>query len=138
MEEPEEYIDFMAKYKDWIANETLKINSDTKNEEIALCLFKIKNEIVSKAYNVLGINTNELDNIANSIYNKSSGLEDAIKKIEDKETKRKISDACSVEKLDKVVEDYLLSKILDLSGFLLHMDIKDINKCLIDIKISKK
>ncbi len=62
LEEADQYIDFMAKYKDWIAIKRIGIREHTKPEEIAFYLAGIRAVAEKKAYPILGIKTEVLDN----------------------------------------------------------------------------
>ncbi|MGC8730232.1 MAG: DUF2666 family protein [Candidatus Micrarchaeia archaeon] len=136
--DPEEYIDFMAKYKDWKAEDTLKIKEDTEKGEIVLHLIKIKNEIFEKTYSALGIEISSLDKIADSICKESKEFDEAMKKVEDIKTKKEIEEACGSMKLIGIAENYVISKVLNAKGFRVIVNVEDINRCLKnDIKVSK-
>ena len=61
MDDPSEYIDFMAKYKDWISIKRLGITPNTKPEEVVFHMAGIRNTIDLKAFPLLGIKTGPLD-----------------------------------------------------------------------------
>jgi hypothetical protein len=54
-------IEFLAKYKNWLAVKKISISEDTKPEEIALQLSSIRQSIDKKSFEILGIDTNALD-----------------------------------------------------------------------------
>ncbi|MEM0107049.1 MAG: DUF2666 family protein [Candidatus Micrarchaeaceae archaeon] len=119
MEEPEEYIDFMAKYKDWISVKRMQIREITKPEEIAFHLASINKTINGKVYKLIGIDTKILDEIANKLKNrrKIAALADAVKKVDEESTKKAIESACTAKTLEPIARSYLLNKILSNVGF---------------------
>ncbi|MGC8652172.1 MAG: DUF2666 family protein [Candidatus Micrarchaeia archaeon] len=121
MDEPSEYIDFMAKYKDWISIKRLGIRADTKPEEIAHHLAGIRNTVDGKAYSFLGIDTARLDAFAESITagkRKSyAALGEAYASLQAKEADKVIEEACNGKPLKQVAEAYLISRIAKAIGF---------------------
>ena len=61
MDEPEEYIDFMAKYKDWVSIKRIGIRPETRPEEVVHYLAGVRTTIDVKSYPMLKINTQMLD-----------------------------------------------------------------------------
>jgi hypothetical protein len=64
LDEPDQYIDFMVKYKDWISISRQELDANTKPEEIAFLLNNIRMSVESKYYKFLGIDTAKLDSFA--------------------------------------------------------------------------
>lgn len=120
MDEPDEYIDFMAKYKDWISIKRLGIREATKPEEVVHHMAAIRGTIDSKSYLLLGIKSSILDQQAKNICAGSrksyESLAAALSKMNSSETKKVISEACSKE-LAPLAETYLLGKILTTIGY---------------------
>ena len=121
MDEPEEYIDFMAKYKNWIAIRRLGIRPDTKPEEVVMHMAGVKALIESKSYPMLGIKLNILDEHANKLTNgvrKSyATLGEVIKSLSGSEAKSAIESACENKALAPIAEVYLLSKTITNLGY---------------------
>ena len=120
MEEPEEYIDFMAKYRDWISIRRLGIRSDTKPEEVAHYLAGVRSTANEKAYSFLQIDTKALDGKAKEMCSgmrKSySSLATALQKMEGTDAKRAVSESCSKE-LAPIAEAYLIGRIMSEVGY---------------------
>ena len=120
MTEPDEYIDFMAKYKNWISIKRLGIRSDTKPEEIVHYLAGVRSAIDLKSYAFLDIKTQVLDEYAKSICagtRKSyPSLANALVKLDSLDAKRALSESCSKE-LVPLAEAYLISKVVTALGY---------------------
>lgn len=121
MDEPEEYIDFMVKYRDWIAIRRLGIRPDTKPEEIVHHMAGVRSVIDNKSYLFLGIKTNIIDEYAGRL---TSGLRKsyeslgkAIQSMSGGETKSVLEGACENKELTPIAETYLLSRVVTNLGF---------------------
>jgi len=121
LDEPEEYIDFMAKYKDWIAIRRLGIRPDTRPEEVVMHMAGVRTLIDSKSYPMLGIKLNILDEHANKLTNgvrKSyETLSDVIKSLGGSETKNVIESSCDNKALTPIAQVYLLGKTITNLGY---------------------
>jgi len=121
LDEPEEYIDFMAKYKDWIAIRRLGIRADTKPEEVVMHMAGVRSLIDSKSYPMLGIKLGILDECAGKLtagVRKSyASLSDVIKSLSGSEAKSAIDTACENKALTPIAEVYLLSKTITNLGY---------------------
>ena len=119
MDEPEEYVDFLARCGNWISIKRLGIRADTKPEAIAHHLAGISATASAKAYSFLGIDTAALDATANSMTSgmrKSyDSLAQAVAKIQG--AKGAVSAACKDPKLAPVAEAYLLNKVITALGY---------------------
>ncbi|MGC8730230.1 MAG: DUF2666 family protein [Candidatus Micrarchaeia archaeon] len=117
--DPEEYIDFMAKYKDWVAIKRMTIRDITKPEDIAFHLASINKAIDSRVYKLLGINTGALDEIAKKAKGrkKISSLAEAVKKVDEESTKKLIEEACESKTMEPIARSYLLNRIASNMGF---------------------
>ncbi|MEM3791297.1 MAG: DUF2666 family protein [Candidatus Micrarchaeaceae archaeon] len=141
----EEEINFFAKYKDWVAIHKLSIREDTKPEYIAGYLVLIKDSISRKAYEILGIDTKKLDEIAERIAKgkrKSyESLLEALKSINTKEIKEEVEGAFaskgSIEEKDlhEIAYSYLRKKISSLLGYKFDIDQELFESYLPDIKL---
>lgn len=141
MDEPNQYIDFMVKYKNWISISRQELGDDTKPEEISFLLNNIRMSVESKYYNFLGIDTKKLDSFAAKATSGMKGYSDAAKALEQiagAEGKREIAAACSDIKLRKVAESYAASRIIESLGIKTHLDAKELMKLFPDLKIYKK
>lgn len=116
MDEPEEYIDFMARYKDWISMKRLGIRPDTKPEEVVYHMAGIRTTIDTKSFLFLGIKTGALDAYADSITSgmrKSySSLSGAISSMDKPEAKAAIEGSCENKALTPLAEVYLMNKLI--------------------------
>ncbi len=121
MDEPEEYIDFMAKYKDWIAIRRLGIRADTMPEEVVMHMAGVRSLIDSKSYPMLGIKVSVLDEYAgkltNGVRKSYASLSDVIKSLSGSEAKNAIDSACENKALTPIAEVYLLSKTITNLGY---------------------
>ena len=119
--EPSEYVDFMVKYKDWVAIKRLGIRDQTRPEEIVFHLAGIRNSIDGRAFKLLGIDTEKLDSLASSIAQGKKGnysaLGDALKELDRREVKAQIESSCQDGKLSKIAGIYILNKIMLNMGF---------------------
>jgi len=141
LDEPEQYIDFMVKYKDWISISRQELDGNTKPEEIAFLLNNVRMSVESKYYKFVGIDTTKLDAYAKAATSGMKGYADASKalaQIECAEGKREITASCSDLKLKKIAQSYLASKIIEGIGINTHLDAKELMKLYPGLKIYKK
>lgn len=121
MDEPEEYIDFMAKYKDWIAIRRLGIRPDTKPEEVVQHMAGVRNLIESKSYPMLGIRLSVLDEyvgkITNGVRKSYASLGKTVESLGSAEAKAAIESACDNKALAPIAEIYVLGKTLTSLGY---------------------
>ncbi|MCL5430026.1 MAG: DUF2666 family protein [Candidatus Marsarchaeota archaeon] len=121
MDEPEEYVDFLVKYKDWIAIKRMGIRSNTKPEEIVFQLAGIRNAIDNRAFGILGIKTNVLDSYAGEatkgMRKSPDSLAEAAKRFGASEAKSAIEQACDNKDVKPLAEIYLLGKIISNLGY---------------------
>ncbi len=138
-DEPSEYVDFMVKYKDWVAIKRLGIRDQTRPEEIVFHLAGIRNSIDSKAFRMLGIDTEKLDSLALSVSQGRKGnysvLGDALKELDKKEVKAQIEGACKDGKLAKIAGIYLLNRIMLNLGFDSSINQDMLSKIYPDLKV---
>jgi hypothetical protein len=138
-DEPSEYVDFMVKYKDWVAIKRLGIRDQTRPEEIVFHLAGIRNSIDSKAFRMLGIDTEKLDSLALSVSQGRKGnysvLGDALKELDKREVKAQIEGACKDGKLAKIAGIYLLNRIMLNLGFDSSINQDMLSKIYPDLKV---
>lgn len=141
MAEPDEYVDFLAKYKEWISIKRLGIRSDTKQEAVAHHLAGISATALSKAYSFLGIDTASLDSAAGSMTSgmrKSyDSLSQAVAKMSQPSAKGAISAACRDPKLAPVAEAYLLNRVIASLGYDTSINQTTMSKIFPDLKPPK-
>lgn len=140
MDEPEEYVDFMVKYKDWIAIKRLGIRSGTKPEEVVYHMAGIRSTMDGKSYPMLGIKTNILDEHAKKLcagMKKSyASLASALNLISSTDTKKILEQSCTKE-LAPIAETYLLAKITTTIGFDTGINQTLMSKIFRDLKAPK-
>ncbi|MGC8537645.1 MAG: DUF2666 family protein [Candidatus Micrarchaeia archaeon] len=138
-DEPSEYVDFMVKYKDWVAIKRLGIRDQTRPEEIVFHLAGIRNSIDGKAFNILGIDTGKLNSLASSIAQGKRGgyssLGDALKELDKREVKAQVEAACSDAKLAKIAGIYLLNRVMLNMGFDSSINQEMLSKIYPDLKV---
>ncbi len=141
MEEPQEYVDFMAKYKDWVAIRKIGIRADTRPEEVAFYLAGIRALADSKAFSILGINTAALDSFADTITQGSrknyQALASALSKMGSPEQKRTVDSACSNKDMMPLADTYLLTKVITNVGYDLGASQPAMSKIWKDLKVQK-
>ncbi len=118
-DKPEEFVDFSAKYKEWVAVKRLRIMPQTKPEEIAYHLAGIRSTIDSKMFRVLGIDVDSIDERIKQVPKSGKGapaVSQALTELEKPEFKRAIADACSSQVLLPFAKTYALNKMINESG----------------------
>ncbi len=117
MDEPDEYVDFMAKYKGWISIRKLGVRSYTTPQEVVYHLAGIRTTVEGKMYPLLGIKTDVLDTFAESATHglKKKDLPQIVAKLESPEAKQAIT-ASSTETLAPLAKVYLLNKLITNAG----------------------
>lgn len=120
MDEPDEYIDFMAKYKDWVSIKRIGIRPETRPEEVVHYLAGVRGTIDAKSYPMLAIKTQMLDQeaakICEGLKKNYPSLSTAIAKLGNPDTKKVLNESCSKE-LVPLAEIYMLSKVLTTLGY---------------------
>jgi len=135
-------IDFLAKYKEWIAIKKMSISDDTKPEEIAFHLASIRQTIDKKAFEILGIETKQLDELANRITGGArksyKALAEAIASLGSQEARDIVAKACNgKEELQEVANAYLLRKVVQNLGFDFDVNQEMLAKVYPQLKIPK-
>jgi hypothetical protein len=117
LDEPDEYVDFMVKYKDWVSIRRLGIRSSTTPQEVVYHLAGIRTAMEGKMYPLLGIKTDVLDSFADNATRglKKKDLPQIVAKIESAEARQAIN-ASSNETLAPLARIYLLNKLITNAG----------------------
>ncbi len=141
-EDPEEYVDFLAKYKDWISIKRLGIRPDTKPEEIVFHMAGIRNTIDMKAFPIMGIRTGVLDEAAGRITSgkrKSfESLGEAITQLGGADAKRAVEESCAERKeLAPLSWAYLIGRVLNNLDYDASINQKALSKIFPNLKIKK-
>lgn len=141
MDIPDEYVDFAVKYKDWVAIKRLRVLPDTKPEEVAFHLAGISSTIDSKAYNLLGINTNSLDSYAsNSTSNLKKGVMavgEVLSRINSAEAKKAIEDSCTNKAVVPLARTYLMNRLIGSMNVQTNITQEAMSKIFTDLKAPK-
>ncbi|MCL4411433.1 DUF2666 domain-containing protein [Candidatus Marsarchaeota archaeon] len=116
MSTPEEYIDFSAKYKDWLSIKRLAIHPDTKPEEVVFHLAGVRSTIDGKMFKILGVKTEVLDSFAvsktSSLRAGYSSLAEALHHVDSADAKRAIEESCENKTLMPFAKTYLLNRLI--------------------------
>jgi Protein of unknown function (DUF2666) len=141
LEEPDEYIDFMAKYKEWISIRRLGIREKTTPQEVVYHLAGIRTVIDAKALPLLGIKGSLLDSFAKSVTEglkkKAADLSVAVAKLDSPDAKKAIDDSCDNKVLTPIAKAYLLNKIISNLGFETGVDQLSMSKIFPELKPPK-
>ncbi len=137
MDEPSEYIDFIARYKDWVAVKKMAVRKETRPEEIVFHLSGIRNSFDKKLFSIMGINLDLLDEFSRSVSKKSktySELGQVLSALDSKDAKEAIAKSCD-KKISKIAEIYLLGRVMVDSGFDTSVTQQMISKMYPDLKL---
>ncbi|MCW6159578.1 MAG: DUF2666 family protein [Candidatus Micrarchaeales archaeon] len=139
--EADEYIDFMVKYKDWIAIKRMGIREATRPEEIVFHLAGIRRAIDAKSYGILGIKTAVLDSYANEatkgLKKNANSLAAVAQKFGESGAKSAIDQACDNKDLKPLAEIYLLGKMITNTGYDTSINQEAMSKIWKELKIKK-
>ena len=135
-------IEFLAKYKNWLAVKKISIKQDTKPEEIALQLSSIRQSIDKKSFEILGINTVALDAYALQLTGgarKSYGkLAELVQKLGTAEAKETASNACNGNAgLAGIASTYLFRRVVQNLTFDFDVNPDILQKAFPSLKIPK-
>ncbi len=137
MDEPSEYIDFIARYKNWVAVKKMAVRKETRPEEIVFHLSGIRNSFDKKLFSIMGINLDLLDEFSRSVSKKSktySELGQVLSALDSKDAKEAIAKSCD-KKISKIAEIYLLCRVMADSGFDTSVTQQMISKIYPDLKL---
>ncbi len=143
MDEPDQYIDFLIKYKDWIAIKRIGIRENTTPQEVAFHLAGIRGSMDKKVYGILGIKTEPMDAFAESAVKDQKrnydSLSAAIATLGKQEARKAVDDACSGNKdLKPLAETYLLDKIITSMGYDTFLNQTAMSKIWKELKLPKQ
>jgi len=142
MDEPDEYVQFLVKYKDWISIKKLGIYPDTKPEEVAFSLATIKYSIDNKIYALIGLKTDVLDKVIESsakVKKSVSALNDIANRFASSEAKAALEEACNGNKsLKPIAEAYLLNGLLNNVGYETSISAITLSKIFPYLKLPKE
>jgi len=142
MDEPSEYIDFMARYRDWISIKRIGIREGTKPEEVSLYLASVKTSIEPKLYKFLDIDIEALDRLAADLTKGMrkgyDSLPSVIPKLKEKEVRDALAKACKNPDVSKIAEAYLFGRILSNLGIEAFATPESIVKVFPELKIPKQ
>ncbi len=140
-DKPEEYVEFMAKYKDWISIKKMSISHSTKPEEVVYHMAGIRSAIDGKAFKFLGIDTEMLDAYAESSTRSAgrgySGLSRAVLIMESDDSKSIIEKACQSATMAPFARSYLLNRIISAMKFETSVSQLGLSKVFPDLKPPK-
>ena len=135
-------IEFLARYKSWLAVKKIHISEDTKPEEIALQLSSIRQSIDKKSFEILGIDTASLDSYATQLTGgarKSYGkLAEIVQKLGTAEAKEIAAKACRGRvELSEIASTYLFRKAIQNLTFDFDVNPDMLQKAFPNLKIPK-
>lgn len=117
---PDEFVDFSAKYKEWVAIKRLGITNQTKPEEISYHLAGIRATIDSKMFKILGINTDAIDERVKQVQKSGKNAQavaQAMLELEKPDFKKLLSDSCQSQTLLPFAKTYALNRLINEIGF---------------------
>ena len=135
-------VDFMAKYGTWVSIKKMSISASTKPEEIVMHLASIRQNIDRKAFEMLGIDTKSLDELAATFTagkRKSYGtLAEILDSFGKSDTKSAIEKACNgKDVLKNIATVYLFRTIVKSLGFDFDVNPEILQKAYPELKIPK-
>ena len=113
----EDSVEFLARYKDWVAVKRIRITEGTLPEEIVLQLAGIRQSVDRKSFEILGIDVKALDEYATELTKgtrKSYGaLAEAVQKLGTKEIKEVLKNSTGgKEELAGIAQTYLFRRVV--------------------------
>ena len=139
MEDPSEYIDFLAKYGEWVSIKRLGILPGTKPEEVAFHLAGIRNTAEQRTYRILGLDLQKLDEIAQKVSagkpKRYAGIADLAKDISSSSVKREISEVAPSATLQKFAEIYVLNRAMAAIGLETSISQENMKKLYPELKL---
>jgi len=135
-------IEFLARYKNWVAVKKISITLNTKPEEIVLQMSSIRQSVDKKSFELLGIDTTKLDAYASQLSSgkrKSYGsLAELIQKLESAEAKEAVSGAVGGRReLVEIASTYLFRKTVQSLAFDFDVNAGMLQKAFPNLKIPK-
>lgn len=135
-------IEFLAKYKNWLAVKKIHIADDTKPEEIVLQLSSIRQSVDKKSFELLGIDIAKLDACAARLTTgkrKSYGsLAEVIQKLGSGEAKEEVNSATGGKpELAEIASTYLFRKTVQSLAFDFDVNPDMLQKAFPGLKVPK-
>ena len=135
-------IEFLAKYKDWVAVKKIRIDANTKPEEIAAQLSGIRQSIDKKAFELLGIDTAKLDAYAARLTSGSrksyNTLAQIVQKLGTGDAKETITAATnSKQELNEIASTYLFRRTVQGLSFDFDVNAEMLEKAFPGLKLPK-
>lgn len=114
-------IEFSAKYRGWSASKAIPIPEGSSPENIVRQMSELRTAVDMKAFEILGIDTKQLDAYADSVSKGRKGIQglsEAFRAIGSKDSSETILKACGAKpELEKVASSYLIRRISSNMGF---------------------
>ncbi len=135
-------IEFLAKYKNWVAVKKISIAEGTKPEEIVLQMSSIRQSVDKKSFELLGIDTAKLDAYADTMTSgkrKSFGsLAEVVQKLGAAEVKEVVKGAAGGrEELAEIASTYLFRKTVQNLAFDFDVNAEMLQKAFPNLKVPK-
>lgn len=135
-------IEFLAKYKNWIAVKKISIAEGTKPEEIVLQMSGIRQSVDKKSFELLGIDTAKLDELAGRLTSgkrKSYGsLAEVVQKLGASDVKETVKGATGgKEELADIASTYLFRKTVQNLAFDFDVNAEMLQKAFPGLKVPK-
>ncbi len=115
-DKPDEYVEFMAKYREWVAIKRMAIYPDTKPEEVVFHLAGVRSAIDGRMFRLLGVKTDALDAFAASktadMRSGYSSLSQAMQHVDSAEAKSALEGACENKTMLPFAKTYLLNRLI--------------------------
>ena len=110
-------IEFLARYKNWLAVKKIQITEGTAPEEIVLQLSGIRQSIDRKSFEILGVDTAAIDayaaELTKGIKKSYPALAEVVQKLGTKDVKEKIRGASGGrEELANIASTYLFRRVV--------------------------
>jgi hypothetical protein len=135
-------IEFLAKYKNWLAVKKIHIDEGTKPEEIVLQLSSIRQSVDKKSFELLGIDIAKLDAYATQLIGgkrKSYGsLAEIVQKLGNGEAKEVVNNSTGGKpELAEIASTYLFRRTVQ--GLMFDFDVNPdmLQKAFPDLKVPK-
>lgn len=135
-------IEFSAKWKEWVVIKRMTIREDTKPEEIVFNLASIRQTVDRKAFELLGIRTELLDEYATRVAaGKRKSFKDmaeAVQSLSSAEAKDLVEKSCAEKpELGEVARTYLFRKVIQALGFDFDVNQEMLSKVYPNLKLPK-
>lgn len=138
----EDSIEFLAKYKNWIAVKKIAITETTAPEDIVLGLSGIRQSVDRKSFEILGVNTAAIDayalELAKGARKSYPALGEVLQKLNTKEVKETVKNACGgKEELSQIGMTYLFRRVVQGLAFDFDVNPDLLQKAYPNLKVPK-